>query len=612
MIGVLPAAFDFPSIFQPNHRVDYIAPFALSPETNRSGNTLTLIGRLATDATLEAAAIETAMLAAREKSNTRNEFRPQLHPLRDHISGRFKTAMFVLAGAVGLVMLIVCANLSNLLLVRGASREKEVAIRTALGATRPRIVRQLLTESLVLTSAGAILGWGLAVFGTRAVAGMGAGIPLLNGVRVDGWALGFTLAVAAATGLVLGMVPAARLSGIAVHETLKEGMRTASSGRRHRSVRGALVITEVALACVLLVGAGLLLRSFAKLIDVELGFRPENAVTVRIDPTARFASRAMRAPYYDEALRQLRATPGIISVGFTDVLPTAFNRRWCVRGDDCSVAPYVRVVTDGYIDAMGLTLVSGRDFDTRDDTDAPPRVIVNEALATAVWPGEAAVGRTVPINGTDWEVIGVVQGMRHLALDQAPGPEVFFSMLQTTDYAAVHLIARGQGSMGLLTSSIRSSLAAFDPELPVHDFRVVQDIIDASVSPRRFLLLLLAGFAAFALLLASLGIYGVISYSVSQRRQEIGIRLALGARAAALQREVLRDTLRLASLGMVIGLGGAFLLARLLRSLLFGVSTADVATFTTVPVLLFAVALLAGMVPARRASQVNPTEALTP
>ena len=386
-------------------------------------------------------------------------------------------------------------------------------------------------------------------------------------------------------------------------------------GKRHRSIRGALVVSEVALACVLLAGAGLLLRSFAKLADVELGFQPEHAVTVRIDPTVRFEPRELGVAYYDEALRQLRAAPGLTSVGLTDVLPTAFNRRWCLRdvGDTyCEVAPFVRVVSDGYLEAMGLTLIRGRDFDTRDQRSATMRTIINEAVADAVWPGESPLGRTVLISGTEWEVIGVVKAMRHLSPDQAPGPEVFFSMRQTRDFRAVHLIARGEGSVELITSSIRSTLAAFDPNLPVTDFRVVQDLIDASVSPRRFLMLLLSGFAVFALVLASLGIYGVISYSVSQRKQEIGIRIALGARASALQRSVLGETLRLAAFGTAIGLVAAFALARLMESLLFGVTASDLTTFAAVPVLLLAATLLAGFVPARRASQVNPAEALNP
>ena len=613
VIGVLPASFDFASTLQPGRRIDYVAPFPLSPETNQNGNTLSLIGRLAPGATIEAAEAESAMLAVRVKPDTRNEFAPRLRPLHDHVSGRFRPVMLVLAGAVGLVMLIVCVNLSNLLLVRSATREKEIAVRAALGATRQRLVRQMLTESLVLTSAGAVLGWVLAIVGTRVLVELGAGIPLLNTVRVDGRALGFTVAIAGTTGLVLGMLPALRLSALAFHETLKEGSRSASAGKRHRLIRGALVVSEVALACVLLAGAGLLLRSFAKLADVELGFQPEHAVTVRIDPTVRFEPRELGVAYYDEALRQLRAAPGLTSVGLTDVLPTAFNRRWCLRdvGDTyCEVAPFVRVVSDGYLEAMGLTLIRGRDFDTRDQRSATMRTIINEAVADAVWPGESPLGRTVLISGTEWEVIGVVKAMRHLSPDQAPGPEVFFSMRQTRDFRAVHLIARGEGSVELITSSIRSTLAAFDPNLPVTDFRVVQDIIDASVSPRRFLMLLLSGFAVFALVLASLGIYGVISYSVSQRKQEIGIRMALGARASALQRSVLGETLQLAAFGTAIGLVAAFALARLMESLLFGVTASDFTTFAAVPVLLLAATLLAGFVPARRASQVNPTEAL--
>jgi predicted permease len=319
VVGVLPASFDFTTIFEPGSRIDFVAPFPLSEETNRRGNTLALIGRLRPGATIEAAQAEATSIAERpyQGATYRNEFVPRLSPLREHISGGSRPAMMLLAGAVGLVMLIVCANLSNLLLARGATREKEIAIRAALGASRRRLIRQMLTESAVLALGGAALGLLLAVAGTHALANMDASIPLLEQVRVDGAALGFTVFAAVVAGLVFGLTPAVRLSAVALNESLKETGRGHSEGKRHGWLRGALVVSEVALACVLLVGAGLLLRSFFRVLEVDLGFQPRGAVTLRIDPQTRPPTPAQRMAYFDEVLRRVRSAPGIEAVGLT-------------------------------------------------------------------------------------------------------------------------------------------------------------------------------------------------------------------------------------------------------------------------------------------------------
>jgi len=611
VVGVLPASFDYGGMFDPGRRIDYVQPFPLSEETNRTGNTLALVGRLAPGATIEAAAAEATSLAGRSTSDRRNAFVPVLQPLHERVSGGFRAAMYLLTGAVTLVMLIVCANLANLLLARGATREKEVAVRAALGASRRRLVHQMLTESAVLTGLGTALGLLLAIAGTRLFADLGAGLPLVSGVRVDAAVLGITVAAATVTTFVLGLLPALRLSSVAFGETLKEGGRSASSGRRQGVVRNGLVVTEVALACVLLVGAGLLLRSFGKLTDVDLGFEPERAVTVRIDPSRRFESSEQRALYFAAALQGVRDAPGVHAAGLTDVLPMAFNRRWCVQGlEDRSLCPYVRVVSDGYLRAMGLLLTAGRDFDEADGPDARPVAIVNEAMAAALWPDASPLERTVSIYPVAPTVVGVVRGMRHVAVDQEAEPEIFMPMRQQSDYHAVHLIARSTDGPAGLAASVRAALTAFDPAIPVADVHVVQDIVSASVSPRRLVMLLLTGFAGFALVLASLGIYAVISYSVTQRRREMGIRIALGASPAELRTNVLRQTLRLAVLGVALGVAGAAALAGLLRSLLFGVAASDPITFMTAPLVLLGVALLAGYLPASRASRVNPTTAL--
>ncbi|UCG84990.1 MAG: ABC transporter permease, partial [Gemmatimonadota bacterium] len=613
VVGVLPASFDFTTIFEPGSRIDFVAPFPLNERTDRRGNTLALIGRLRPGATVEAAQAEATAIAARpyEGDARRNEFVPRLSPLREHVSGGFRPAMMLLAVAVGLVMLIVCANLSNLLLARGATREREIAIRAALGASRQRLISQMLTESTVLACGGAALGLLLALAGTHMLANSDASIPLLEQVRVDGAALGFTVLAAVVAGLVFGLTPAVRLSAVVIHESLKESGRGHSESRRHGWMRSALVVAEVALACVLLVGAGLLLRSFFRVLDVDLGFQPRGAVTLRIDPQTGFATPALASVYYDDVLRRVRSAPGIEAAGLTDVLPVAFNRRWGFEHGGHVVSPFVRVVSEGYLRAMGLSLISGRDFSIHDNDSGRPAVIVNEILARTLWPGEDPSGNTVTIySETEWEVVGVVRGMRHLTPEQEPGPEIFFPMRQMPHSGAVHLIARGTGSLAGVATAIRDALRPVDPNLPMSEFRVIQDIIDKSMSPRRFFVLLLVGFAGFALLLASLGIYGVISYSVSQRTQEIGIRCALGASPMQLQKRILTETLRLAAVGMALGLCAAGILARVMRGLLYGVTSSDPITFATVPLLILTVAALAGFVPARRAARLDPAETL--
>jgi predicted permease len=480
-------------------------------------------------------------------------------------------------------------------------------------------VRQLLTESVVLSGAGAALGLALAVAGTRLLAGAeGLDLPLLDSVRVDWAVLGFAAGAALLTGILVGVAPAARASRRAVHQALREAGRAASAGPRHGTARGALVVAEVALACVLLVGAGLLARSFLRLLDVELGFRPEHAVAVRIDPSRRFSPRTLRTAYYDDALRRLRAAPGLQAVGLTDVLPMAFNRMWSVAATGRSYArderphAFIRVVSEGYLRAMGVALLAGRDFTAADDTTARPVAIVNETLARTLWPGESPLGRTLDPGGGGGavEVVGVVAGTRHQALDEASGAELYLPMRQVGDYSAVHVVARGPLAPPAIAAAVRAALRPMDPTLPMTEVRTLRDIVDRSVSPRRLVVQLVTGFAGFALVLAALGIYAVISYGVTQRTREFGVRLALGAPAGALRARVLGQTLRLAAAGAAVGLAGAWAFARTIRGLLFGVTVSDPLTFAAALALLGAVAALAGYLPARRASRLSPVEAL--
>jgi predicted permease len=415
---------------------------------------------------------------------------------------------------------------------------------------------------------------------------------------------------------MFGLVPALRVPSGALHDPLKDSNRGSSQGKGHTWIRSALVVSEIALACVLLVGAGLLMRSFLRVLDVSLGFRPERAAAIRIDPTGQYTTQAKRNAYYDEVLRLAKSVPGVEAAGLTDVLPLGNSRSWNAGSKEEVYSEshpppetFVRIVTDGYVKAMGMTLVAGRDLNERDTTPGKRVMLINETLARTLWPGRDPIGRMAIADG-DREVVGVVADVRHVALEQGSGCEMFIPMRQTNDYAAVELVVRTTLPPSTLASAIRTSLKQVDPNLPANEFRLIQQLVDKSVSPRRFVVLLLGGFSLFALILASLGIYGVISYSVNQRTQEIGIRMALGASAGTVQRSILLQTLGLAVIGMLIGITGSWVLARAISGMLFGVSSTDPVTFAVMLIVLTTVAAAAGYFPARRASRIDPMIAL--
>jgi predicted permease len=617
VVGVLPASFDFASIFAPGTPVDLFIPWPLTGETNSHGNTMKLIGRLRPGATAQSAQAEFTLLAKQIaiQHPEWNGIIPRLSPLPLHVSGRVSPALMVLACAVAVVMLIVCANLSNLQLARLGTRQKEMAMRTALGAGHFRLLRQMLTESVALSCCGAALGLLLAVAGTRAIAHLDAfNLPLLSSVRLDGASLAFTLLAAVLTGILFGLLPALQVRSFAVGEALKDGSR-GSSGRRRAWLRNALVVSEIAFACTLLVGAGLLLRSFVSVLDQNLGFQPERVTALRVDPGVRFKTSAQQNSYFDEMLRRTRTLPGILAAGLTDVLPLGGDRSWQVSGKgqiypkDRHPEAFIRVVSDGYFESLGIRLQTGRVFTERDRASSEPVAIVNETFARTLWPGQDALGQIVTQDGGR-RVVGVVANVRHEALEKAGDSEMYLPMRQTGDYSAVELVVRTALPPDRLAAAIRAALRPIDPNLPVSQFKTLRDLVDKAVSPRRFLVLLLAGFAGFALLLASLGIYAVISYSVSQRVQEIGIRMALGASATDLQSRILLHTLGLAALGLALGMAASLALTGALRSLLFGVTPGDPATFIGIGALLIAVGTLAGYIPARRASRIDPMVAL--
>jgi predicted permease len=622
VVGVLPASFDFAATFTPGSRADLFYPFPLSPETNRSGNILALIGRLKPGVDIGTAQAEATVIGARiESGEGRNAFRPNLSTLRDRISGRFRYALLVLAGAVGFLMLLVCANISNLLLARASVRKKEMAIRTALGAGRWRLIRQMLIESVLLSCCGAALGLALAFGGTSLLARLDStNIPLLQGVRVDAAALGFTLAIAVLAGLVFGLAPALQASASSPHNALKESSRGSIGSRDRAWTRGSLVVCEIALACVLLTSAGLLMRSFISVLDVELGFDADRVLTLRIDPGRTHSTHAQQLSYFDRVLHSVRSVPGVQAAGLTDALPLGDNFGWRMWNLEAKGQVYerdrrplalVRIVDDAYLDTMRISVRAGRSFTPADNASAEPVMMINETLARTLWPGENPLGRLIRTSGDrDWRVIGVTGGVRYFGFESDSGAEMYLPIRQTGNFNTVDLVVRAAGSASNLAPSIRAALKTVDPNLPTTRFRSMRELVDHSVFPRRFVVLLLTGFAGFGLILASLGIYGVISYSVSRRKQEIGIRMALGASAGKLQRGILAQTLMLALVGLMIGAPAAWMAARAIRGLLFNVTSSDPLTYIAVLAILTAVAALAGYLPARRASGLNPLDAL--
>ncbi len=622
VVGVLPKSFDFGSIFAPGTQMDIFVPWPLADPAKPQGNTMRIIGRLKSGATIQSAQAELRILAQQlEKQHAeRNGVSPKLAPLAQHVSAAARPALLVLACAVGVVMLIVCANLSNLQLARLSARHKEMAMRTALGAGRFRLLRQMITESVALSCCGAVLGIILAVAGAREIAQVNTfNLPLLETVQIDGRGLAFALLAAVATGVLFGLLPALQASSLSVREDLEDASRGSTGGKQHAWIRDGLVICEIAFACTLLIGAGLLMRSFVRVLDVKLGFQPQRAAALRIDPSFQISTFQQQNSFIDDALRRTRSVPGIMAAGISDVLPLRDDRSWpvSVKGHfyekNRHPEPYIRVVTEGYFEAAGIPLRAGRLFSERDRDVNARVVVINETMARTAFSGENPLGQTITTYRGDavlGVVVGVVADVRHSALEEASGPEMYLAMRQTADYAAMQLVVRTALPPGGLAEGIRTALRPIDPNLAVRNFQTFQELVDKAISPRRALLLLLGGFAVFALFLASLGIYAVISYSVSQRVQEIGIRMALGASSGDLQGRIVLRTLSLAGFGLVLGLGASRALAKGLGSLLFGVTAGDPATFGGIALVLIAVSALAGYIPAWRASRIDPMTAL--
>ena len=499
IVGVLPASFDFGSLFAPGRQVDVFGLFPLNDGTNRIGNSLGVVGRLKPGVTVDAAQAELAVLgrALTAAHPERNTLRPIVKPLSVHVAGHLRTALLLLAGAVGVVMLIVCANLANLQLARAASRRQEMAVRVALGAGRGRLLAQAITESLLLCGAGAALGLAVAVVATRGLTSLTAfNLPLLHTVRVDLATLGVLAALAVAAGVAIGVAPVLQMPTVSPQDRLRDGARGASEGRRARWARATLVVAEIAFACVLLVAAGLLMRSLASALTVDVGFDPSRAAALRFDPTWPDADPARRAAYFDEALRLARGTPGVEVAGVTDLLPLDGTRSWAIAGRGQSFPRgqfpegFARMASDGYRQAMGLRLIAGRDLTPDDGPTGEPVVVVNQTLARTIWPGQDPIGQFLIADGLgtrERRVVGVVADVRHKALEAAAGPEMYIPIRQTRNYRAFYLVVRSSVPPAALESALRASLASLADATGGSRLRVLEELVDRAVSPRRFL-----------------------------------------------------------------------------------------------------------------------------
>jgi predicted permease len=619
VIGVLPETFDFGSVFSPGAKVDLYTPVIMD-DIREWGNTLALVARLKPGVSLPQAQAEADLLFPKLDFNVKHPeygggYTANLFELKDYVSGKLRRSLIVLWCAVGMILLIVCVNLSNLLLARAAARNREFALRGALGAGRGRLVRQLLTESLVLSGAGALLGLGLAFAITAYLSHQGSiALPLLSSVRVDGIALAWTLLIAVTTAVLFGLTPALKMSATNLQNALKDGGQGAGEGRSHDRIRSALVVSEVALACLLLVGAGLLLRSFLQVLDVDLGFQPARTASISADYDDG-NNPDKRAAIWQQMIRRVEQIPGIETAGITDNLPMSRNRSWGIsaKGKRYSKgelqATLVYIISPGYLNTIGMHLVKGRDFTWDDGPKTQPVVLINETVARKLWPGEDPVGRIASVNGSDALVIGVVADVHETNAEEGAGWQMYLPATQRGPDGA-QLVVRTKLPPETLAASVMSMLRQMNPAQPSTEFRPIQQLVDHAVSPRRFFVILVSVFALLGLFLAALGIYGVISYSVTQRTQEIGIRMALGATLSRIQLDVIRRTLQLALIGIAIGTVASFGASRLIASLLFGTTPTDPLTFLGMVLVLGAIALLAGYIPARRASRINPMVAL--
>jgi putative ABC transport system permease protein len=632
VIGVAPSRFSFPD------RPDLWVPLVFSSDDvnpeGRGAHWMGIIGRLAPNVTVVQATSELVTITRRleqqfPESNT--GMSGAVIPMQEYMVGDVRPALYVMLGAVAFVLLIACANVANLLLVRAASRESEMAVRTALGAGSWRIVRQLVIESVLLAVVGGVFGTLLALWGVDLLLAMAPdGLPRINEVSVNGSVLLFTAGVTALTGVLFGLFPALNTARANVSGMLKDGMRGSSGGVASRRARNTLVMAEMALAVVLLVGAGLLIRSFSKLLAVDPGFRSERVVTYTMAaPDSKYGEYAQRRVLVANLIERMKRVPGAQGAAIVTGMPLTniMMRTSAHIVGTPPERPAERKVTDvamatpGYFATMGIPLVSGRDFSDRDGSGAPVVAIVNQEFVKRYFPNENPIGKRIELGWEQdtastggnmtlgGEIVGVVGNVKRRGLSQEIFPETYASYMQPT-FPNFSVVVRSTADPSTVMAAIRAQVRELDPDLPLSELRQLKELVSASVSRPRFYTTILGVFASIALILAAVGIYGVISYAVSLRTRELGIRIALGATGRQVSRLVLRQGVGLAVGGVLVGGAGAFWLTRLLSKLLFGVSATDPLTFAGVAALLTAIAAVASFVPARRAAKVDPLLAM--
>ncbi|MFY9574375.1 MAG: ABC transporter permease [Blastocatellia bacterium] len=618
VVGVMPSGFSFPKDTEV-----WVPREVFPPQTSRTAHNWSVVGRLAAGVPIEQARADLSGLGRQLKQEYGKETDAAdlaLIPLQEYMVGRVRGSLLILLGAVGFLLLIACANVANLMLAQATARQKELAVRAALGATRFRLARQFITETVVLASIGGLLGALLSWWGVDFLIGLDQkALPRADEIGVDARVLGFTLGLSFIVAVTLGLVPAFRNSGTDLVTNLKEAGRGQSASVTSSRLRSLLVVSQVALTLVLLIGAGLLGKSFLRLLQIDPGFRIESAVAMDLSLASAENENQEKeiARFNQRLLERLSELPGVVSVGSVNSLPmtgTGSNGTFLIDNNPANTgyAEY-RVASPGYFAAMGIPLLRGRHFERSDTPDSPHAAVISQSLARKMWPDEDPIGKRIQFGNMDGDkrllnVVGIVGDVRE-KLDSDVRPAVYANSFQRPQHSSVSIIARASLGTAPLVKAMRSELHELNSQLPAN-FRTLEQVFSSSLDDRRFNLTLFGVFAAVALMLAITGIYGVMSYSVTQRTNEIGIRIALGAQAGDVLSMVIRQGMVLAVTGVGIGLLGALSLTRLMSSLLFAVSTTDLTIFAGVSVLLVSVALLACYVPARRAMKVDPITAL--
>src|SRR5437667_2303943 len=621
IVGVMPPGFDYPA------QSEIWAPLPLDPaKESRDNRFISVIGRLKSGATVSQAQVQMDTInqrLAQSYNETNSGWGIRVTKLQERLVGDVRLSLLVLLGAVAFVLLIACANIANLLLARSTARRKEIAVRTALGASRLRIIRQLLTESLLLSFLGGALGLVFSVWLTRLLIAISPpNTPRFDEIRPDARVFIFTITLAVVTGLVFGLAPALQASRSDLTEGLKEGLRGNAGGARSNRLRGLLMVAEIALSFCLLVGTGLLIKSFLHLREVRPGFKTDKLLTMRVSvPPGKYRENEARIQFFQQAINRIQSLPGVQSAGMVLSLPLGgdtFNvwRGYIREGrpatpEESDNAAYLATTPD-YFRTLQVPLIAGRAFTDRDTDNTAKVVIVNETMARRLWPGQSPIGKHLTIWRDEKfprEIVGVV-GETKRSLDNDPSQQMYVPYAQDASWSSMSFVIRTSGDPASTSPAVRNEIRSLDKGAPVFNVRTMNDLLATSVAPRRTPMLLLSAFAAAALLLAMIGIYGVTAYYVTQRTQEIGIRMALGAQMSDVLKLVLRGGMTLAAIGIAVGLAGAFALTRWMTSLLFGVKPTDALTFTAVAVCLLVTALLACYLPARRATKVDPLVAL--